>query len=175
MTWFVLAVAAGAESRISEKIAEKAPLCQPFYPKRLLWCKARGKNTKVRRVRRTFALMPGYLFVDVPVDVPRSAVSCCDSKIFGFVGCNGEASAIRSEEMARLFDSEASGEYDETRRIEEVIVGKLYEITEGALAGRTVKILNEQSGKLSVLVLGIRNDVKIPLSNFKKLEHREIG
>ena len=170
MPWYALACFSYTEEKIAEKIGEQA-----YVPKRIIWRKVRKRGIRSGREKRAYPLIPGYILVDMDLRDGIYDLLRNDRRVLGFVEFGGRPRTIRDSEIDYLKRKEAMGHYDETKDLLYKLIGGHFEVHDGALDGRKVKVLAIKNRDLLMEVDGLPYPVTVSIETFEKTRHSRIG
>ena len=165
-TWYALTVMPRREFQAADSLAQRG--FEAYVP---MVRKFRGVNRYVQRKRlRSFALMPGYVFLGVE-SVPEWYLVLCARYVRGVISVDAEPLKVPLFEMDGLKNREAGGEFtawDAERYMisnREFSVGDDAEIVVGPFAGQSVKVLEigEETAKVLLTMFGGERCVEVGL------------
>lgn len=165
MPWYALSCFSSAEDSIANKIGDRA-----YVPKRIIWKKRRGR----KREKRSYALIPGYILVNMDIRDSVYDLVRRDHRVFGFVEACGEPLTIRDSEIDYLRRKEALGHYDETKDILYKLIGGRFDIHDGALDGKSVRVISIKNRDIIMEVDGFAMPIAIAIDSFEKTRHTRI-
>ena len=170
-TWYALTVMPRREFEAADSLDRRG--YEAYVPMVRLF---RGVNRFVKRKRlRSFALMPGYVFLGVET-VPEWHGVLCARYVRGVISVDSEPLRVPLAEMDGLAEREAGGEFtawDATRFMRsnwEFGVGDNAEIVVGPLSGQQVKVveIGAETAKVLLKMFGSERFVEVGLEVLEK-------
>ena len=171
MPWYALKCASMHEDKIAAKIGDRA-----YVPMRIIWRKVRRRTAnKSGRIKKSYPLIPGYILVNLHLGDGIYDLLRRDKHVHGFVASSGEPLTIRPDEIQYLKSREGLGHYDETKEIFHKLIGGKFEVLDGALEGRQIKVKSIKNRDLVMEVDGFPMPVTVSIESFENTRHNRIG
>jgi len=165
--WYALTTMPRREFEAADSLTRRA--FDAYVPMVKNYCRA---NRYVKRqTLRSFALMPGYVFLASPHAYPEWHRALTARFVRGVISVDAEPTRIPIGQMEGLSDREAAGEFTAwdaerwMRRGHEFSVGDVAEIVTGPLSGHSAKVveIGEGEAKLLLNIFGAEQFVGIGL------------
>lgn len=169
--WYAIACTSQFEDKIANKIGPAA-----YVPKRTVWRKARKYQiSKSGRIKKQWPLIPGYVLVDIGLGDSIYSLLCRDRNVYGFVASAGVPLKIKDSEIEFLKARENAGHYDETKEILHKLIGGRFDISDGALDGKRIKIAGIKNRDLLIEVDGSALPVVVSIASFEKTKYTRVS
>lgn len=150
--WTIIRVRGSMEAKVVECLRDNGVTA--YCPMERLWAPAKEPYTKTRDK----ALMPGYVFADLPATVALSGMTGPGAAaIWGALVVNGHVCQVSRRAIGHLILLEHLGAFDRTlviraRRARRFKKGELVEIVGGHLKGATGTVTQTRDKRLKVLI-----------------------
>lgn len=166
--WFLLCVFAGSEAKLTDRIGDTA-----YYPKRFVWVKRRGRleNGERRREKKTYPVIPGYIFYNGNPNDPAISWLFNDNKFFGIRSVDGVFSRIPNVDIHRMRMAEMAGAA-EVIEVFSVMVGEKIEIVSGPFAGKIGVVREIEFGRAKMEFPENGHFAKFTVSNLGKISFK---
>lgn len=172
MWWYIVAVKAGAEETIAERLCKLPGIEEVYYPKRMVWRQHKKKGENVKRQPRWYPLIPGYLCLFANLDRVGVGNIRNYEGVYSFLGSGGRPMEVSGSDILELKRCEAHGDYDEgTAIFDRMIIGSTVILNDGPFVGKPaiIRKKTEKTIVVEISLFGHATLVQIALDSFKAI------